>query len=742
MTEATETKITQRVIDYLKALGFTQLATEAEVRLGKHGVGRADIVAFDRNEQPLLVVEVKTHLEDSLSMFHPAVDQAFSFARSLRAKYILVTDSTRFFWYQIRDTEEKQLVELASPPMPDVEDRLATHGYPTVAFRKPEDLEQPIWRIYDKLRGQVPTEMATNILMELLLAKYQDERLIEEQKPQDFQVLPGEEPEKTKSRIIDLVRRALSSIQYEDVALEKLDSRLVQSLVLEIQSYRLGSPNLDSVFSRLMRQTSGQLFTPRVIVDAIASMFDFTPDDCILDPAAGTGAFLSATLAKAKAKNDTPKVIGIERDAQAASIARMNLFMTGLPAPQILAGDFLRDGVQGQLRELGFAEFDYILANPPFGESYRVQDYGALPAEISSRSRSLPTESLYLLRIIALLGPGKRAAIIVPEGLLFRAHEESLRKYILSVAHLRAIISLPAGVSQPTTRVKTSLLVLQKKGPATADGPTLMMRVREPREGAHRMEGVDRDSLALAVATYRDFISTGKVKREARLQLSATLVEGFSADNGYRLDFAAYAPEYMSILEKLERGPYRLVRLGDIADIRLGERVRREDSGWTQVITTSNIRPEGLMLSPESFTSAKVSPRKHIKLGDLIMSGRGRDCLVVTVPEDFPDAVPSDPLIVISLKPDVEVRQEYLFALLQHELFKVQLDHMAIGMSVRRVVPSLLADVRVPILPLSEQEVVVRHMREVKRYRALASETFDQVKAMIGKALGEENDEA
>lgn len=745
MAEISETKVTRRIIEYLESLGFGRITIEEKVQLGKHRIGRADIVAYDEDNQAFLVVEVKRDLSDSLDQFHPAIDEAYSFATALGARFFAVSDSVRYRWFQLlQDQEDVQVITLTSPPSVTESHVEREDEYPIVAFKKSADWDSIIWRLYDELRSEVASSDALQVVQELLLAKHYDEERAGVAQVYKFQVLPKETPEDTKARIVNLADQALADIEAEDIGaahLRRLDSSLLQKLVLELQPYKLMGLDATVFDSLLSREVKGGFFTPRAVATAMADMLECSTNDTILDPVVRTGSLLTAVWSRdLQTKIDdgieTPGIVGVAQNRSMAMMARMNLLLNGVRNFKIVEGDVLESDTQHELAGLGFFGFDCIVANPPMGGRRRLEEYKKLAGKLSQRRGSAPNEVLYLLQMVDLLKPGGKAAILVPDGLLFGTRDSHVREYILSVAHLVAVLSLAGGVFQPFSMVKASILILEKKGEAApTDRPTLMMRVAEKAPKAGRTENIDTEGLALAAQTFRAFLSTGKVGKESRLRLDATVVDRFSSENGYRWDFAAYAPEYVRLLEQLERGPHRLVRLGDIARIRLGTRVQRQDTGDIPVITASNIHLQGLSSDAQKFTSAPSSPDEYLKPGDILLARVGRDYPVAVVPENFAPAVAGWPLIVISLKSESDVQNEYLVAVLQHEVVKVQLEHMAVGAAQVRVTPHLLNDVKIPILPQVEQKTVVDHMTKVEEHRILVAERLEQVSNLIDKAL-------
>ena len=256
------------------------------------------------------------------------------------------------------------------------------------------------------------------------------------------------------------------------------------------------------LFEHVLRQIKqagelGQFRTPRHVIRAIVEMLDPKIGETIYDPAAGTAGFLAAAFNHIRLANSSPSGIheeevdgkrqkrgigdklsaaqvsvlqnstfyGNDVDPKMVRLATMNLTLRGLPNVRIL----LRNGLTTTLdnekkRELGLPLEGYhvVLANPPF--SGRV-DKDRIVDEVKVGT-STATELLFLKYMMDCLRPGGRCGVIIPEGVLFGstgAHKE-LRRQLIENNTVEAVLSLPGGVFQPYSGVKTSVLFFKKGG--------------------------------------------------------------------------------------------------------------------------------------------------------------------------------------------------------------------------------------------------------------------------------------
>ena len=214
---------------------------------------------------------------------------------------------------------------------------------------------------------------------------------------------------------------------------------------------------------------NGQFRTPRHIIRLMVAMTAPTPTDEIVDPACGTAGFLVA--ASEHLRETHPSVMtdaaqrrhfnrsmfhGYDFDSTMLRIGSMNMLLHGVEAPDIRYRDSLsKDGDVDEER------FTLVLANPPFAGSL---DYEAASKTLLRDVKTKKTELLFLARFLRLLKPGGRAAVIVPDGVLFgssTAHK-ALRQRLVEEHKLDAVVKLPSGVFRPYAGVSTAILLFTR----------------------------------------------------------------------------------------------------------------------------------------------------------------------------------------------------------------------------------------------------------------------------------------
>jgi len=221
---------------------------------------------------------------------------------------------------------------------------------------------------------------------------------------------------------------------------------------------------------------NGQFRTPRHIIQLMVALTAPNPQDIICDPACGTSGFLVAAgeYLRKTYKNllhdpkqrehfHTRMFHGYDFDKTMLRIGSMNMLLHGVENPDIVYRDSLAEDNAGDEEA-----YTLILANPPFAGSL---DYESCAKDLLSIVKTKKTELLFLALFLRLLKPGGRAAVIVPDGVLFgssKAHKE-LRRMLVEDHKLDGVISLPSGVFKPYAGVSTAILLFTKTNSGGTD---------------------------------------------------------------------------------------------------------------------------------------------------------------------------------------------------------------------------------------------------------------------------------
>jgi type I restriction enzyme M protein len=297
-----------------------------------------------------------------------------------------------------------------------------------------------------------------------------------------------------------------SAVNFMNGARLSIDEPTVLTQVVNlVDGLHLDQTDTDTkgdLFEHVLRQIKqagelGQFRTPRHIIRAIVEMLDPKIGETIYDPAAGTAGFLVAAFNYIRLANSSPNGIheeevdgkkqkrgigdklsasqvsvlqnstfyGNDVDPKMVRLATMNLTLRGLANVRILLRNVLTTTLDNERKtelSLPLEGYHVVLANPPF--SGRL-DKDRIVDEVRVGT-STATELLFLKYMMDSLRPGGRCGVIIPEGVLFgstSAHKE-LRRQLIENNTVVAVLSLPGGVFQPYSGVKTSVLFFRKGG--------------------------------------------------------------------------------------------------------------------------------------------------------------------------------------------------------------------------------------------------------------------------------------
>ena len=221
---------------------------------------------------------------------------------------------------------------------------------------------------------------------------------------------------------------------------------------------------------------NGQFRTPRHIIQLMVELTAPQPTDVICDPACGTAGFLVAAGEYLREHHSTllydtklrehfhhGMFHGFDFDNTMLRIGSMNMLLHGVESPDIRYRDSLAQDHAGEEEK-----YTLVLANPPFAGSL---DYENTAKDLLQIVKTRKTELLFVALFLRLLKPGGRAAVIVPDGVLFgssKAHKE-LRRILVEDQKLDAVVSLPGGVFKPYAGVSTAILLFTKTNSGGTD---------------------------------------------------------------------------------------------------------------------------------------------------------------------------------------------------------------------------------------------------------------------------------
>lgn len=313
---------------------------------------------------------------------------------------------------------------------------------------------------------------------------------------------------------------------------------------------------------------AGQFRTPRHIIDMMVEIVDPKKNETILDPACGTAGFLisayrhilaqnkdedgKSTLTADDRKRLTENFAGYDISPDMVRLSRVNMYLHHFTKPKISEYDTLTS------EEKWDDCYDVILANPPF-----MTPKGGIVPHSRYRVKAKRSEVLFVDYIAEHLNPTGRAAIIVPEGIVFQSANayKELRKYLVDDGLLYAVISLPAGVFNPYSGVKTSILLIDKSFARLKDEILFVKLNNDGFDlGAQRQpkKGSEIPEIVRIVKKYHADLDPQIADDEI---LQHPLVTIAPKEQIAEQDYVLVGERYLS--NSMPEGKYKMVSLGD-----------------------------------------------------------------------------------------------------------------------------------------------------------------------------------
>lgn len=364
---------------------------------------------------------------------------------------------------------------------------------------KPATLVSQFLRIRNILAGQaegmtIDQTLASQII-DLLICKMYDEQRCLGDEPVRVQVLPEETSEDLLARLNQLFNevKMLPDVGalFNDGESLNIPAGVLSDVVRILQPYELTDAGRDvigeafeSFIGPSLRGEEGQFFTPRNVVRLTCKMLDPKPGEIVVDPACGTGGFLTQVIQSQKMHNSITAV-GVDKDCFLARVTaiQIGLLRKDQSSWAFCANSLAQPSTWPSLLQnnVPLGSVSVVMTNPPFGSRISVNNNTLAQFELGRvwkrkpyskewyqapvLAKERPPQILFIERCLDLLRPGGRMGIILPDGVLGNLKEGYVRYYVSAVADVVAIVDLPIETFLPSTSTKTSLLFLRKKAP-------------------------------------------------------------------------------------------------------------------------------------------------------------------------------------------------------------------------------------------------------------------------------------
>ena len=509
--------------------------------------------------------------------------------------------------------------------------------------------------------------------------------------------------------------------------------RTLRHIINEIDPLILSTINTDikgDAFEYFLEKTTstqndlGEYFTPRNVVKTIVDLVVPKLGEKIYDPFCGTGGFLTEIFNYIKENNIIKGGASLKQLKEktlyggeittTARIAKMNMILHG-------------DGHSGvkQIDSLANPQdksYDLIVTNMPFSQTItrKIKENGKTKTEnlISplyyNGLAKNNGDAACVLHCLRSLKQGGRMALVVPEGFLFRKELTEARKFLLSNANLRIVISLPPGAFLPYTGVKTNILFFTNAHQPNKQKFYWYFEVKNM--------GVTLDSHKRKIKGANDLnkIGSSNIKKaDHNTNLNEDLLEaGFEI-----VDLAKIKKNNWNLVGSIYRettrhGKYKFVKLMDLI------KFSRGFSYKSSILSKSGIPMYNLKSVKKDFSSCYDFKfiKQDIKIPDRYLCTKGELLMAIT------DLTPTSEIIgrVIIVEEDgvfsmdlakIEIKSslissEYMYCILNGKEFLEEAKKFSVGSNVKHLNLDNILSIQIPIPPLEEQQKVIKELKD------------------------------
>ena len=461
---------------------------------------------------------------------------------------------------------------------------------------------------------------------------------------------------------------------------------------------------------------AGQFRTPRHIIDFMVELLDPKKTETVLDPACGTAGFLISSwkhILKANTDASGHSTLTPDERARLASnfagydispdmvrLSLVNLYLHGFADPHIVEYDTLTS--QERWNETA----DVILANPPF-----MSPKGGIKPHNRFSVQSKRSEVLFVDYMAEHLNANGRAAIIVPEGVIFQSQTayKKLRKMLVDEA-LVAVVSLPAGLFQPYSGVKTSILILDKSLAKRSANIGFFKITNDGFGLGAQRRAIEKNDLPQAQAEIGEFLRrlrAGESVEDFQPALGLIVAkEKVAAGGDYNLSGERYNERATNV-----NLAWPLVPIGELCVIERGASPRpihdfitnaHDGVNWIK-IGDARIGSKYITETKERITPVGAEKSRHVKPGDFILSNSmsfGRPYVMAT------SGCIHDGWLLLR-DHSKRLDQNFLYHILGSMPVVAQFKQAATGGVVNNLNSEIVRRVKIPLPPLDVQQEIV-----------------------------------
>ena len=516
---------------------------------------------------------------------------------------------------------------------------------------------------------------------------------------------------------------------FKNAYLPYRDPETLRMFLKEINGFNYDhSEHLGDAFEYLLsvlgsQGDAGQFRTPRHIIDFMVEVINPQKNETILDPACGTAGFLISSFKHILKNNSktrpgdklTPdertrlakNIHGYDISPDMVRLSLVNLYLHGFTNPRIEEYDTLTS--EDKWNDYA----DVIMANPPF-----MTPKGGIKPHKRFSVQSKRSEVLFVDYMAEHLTPTGRAAIIVPEGIIFQSQTayKQLRKMLVD-SSLVAVVSLPAGVFNPYAGVKTSILILDKPLAKKSDAIAFIKIENDGYGlGAQRRE-IDKNDLPPAADFLKTWLqslrspsSTASIPSILSIPNALIVEKTKIAANG---DYNLSGERYLEVINSVSTFP--LVRLGKVTEL-ITKGTTPTSIGFSFEENGVNfIKIEAISLTgfiiPSKFAfisdqTHEAMRRSQLKADDVLFSIAGALGRSTVVSSSILPANTNQALAIIRPKAEF-IESNYLSHLLRSDRVISYIESIKVGVAQYNLSLQQVGEIEIPLPPMEVQKEIV-----------------------------------
>ncbi|MCY4449837.1 MAG: N-6 DNA methylase [Chloroflexi bacterium] len=787
-----------RVLHYEYRYPKEQIRREVAINIGSNQRVYADIVVYrsvaaaQANDQGQIrfCVEVKPEYETA------GHNQLVSYVFFTSAEGAVWTNGVATRYYRRLDSPEKRLEPSNGIPRPtETWDKIGVLS--KEGLTKPKDVKRLLRICHQKLfRSGIESEDLAMDMVRIILAKWRDE-ILPDPLPRFYCTAEEYRTPHGRDAVARRVQELFAEVREQNPEVFEFGEDItappdhIAEVVNELQSSRLLVDEdawwdiLGAAYEQYtashFRQTNGQFFTNRLVVHMMVEMAKPSIDDVILDPAGGSGGFITAVLrhirrelirnhlsetARHQLFDQVRRSVGlIEKAPRLVKVAKTAAILTGDGHDNFYPGDSLRPLTDtwfnaGFLTRFGEERPSIILTNPPYAGTSEgkitdpdiLQQFDVAKIWQSGMPTSVlipggtPPELLFLERCFRWLRPGGRMGIVMARGMLDTQTSLAARTFLLENAHIHAVVNLHKDTFQPYTGVRTSVLFVEKPigGRPPRDYPIFMAmsrKIGQDSEGVpvfrvddngHETEDLDHD-LDYILNKYEEFLVGIMPSSEFVFKVQKSQLDDDSKNMNPQHYLPAYHDSIGKVIEIGEQDGWTIKTIGNIAPVVFKGSWFQRQNLETETRDSPGIEP---FFTPTALFQIGKEHVKHLDLnratkeqrghieasraqqGEILVTRSGTIGRVLYVTENLHGQLISDDLIHIRIE-DLNLRH-YVYLMLKHELGQHQMLRNEYGTVQQHLEPRHVRDI---VVPVPEDDAIVGMMARDMMQSITARET-------------------